>query len=126
MPPKQAPSVRARREVTEALALQGAMIVFLIGAIVWRAIPLVDAPILAMWVGAGAAMLVLNRLRVYSLVRMVGDASATENHRRLTALVDTSHEIIALVDPQGILRYVSSSIEMVTGMPASQWLGLAV
>ncbi|MEQ1698985.1 MAG: EAL domain-containing protein [Ilumatobacteraceae bacterium] len=124
LPPKQAPSARARREVTEALALQGALIVMVVGAIVWRATPLVETPILAMWAGAGAIMLVFNRLRVYSLVRMVGDASATESHRRLTALVDNSHEIIALADPDGILRYVSSSVELVTGVPAEEWLGV--
>jgi diguanylate cyclase (GGDEF)-like protein/PAS domain S-box-containing protein len=126
LPPREAPSALARREVMQALALQGAVIVAVIGAIVGRARSLVPASILVVWVIAAMVMLVLNRVRVYSLVRLVGDASATESHRRLTALVDNSHEIIALADSEGVLRYVSSSVEFATGLPASHWLGANV
>ncbi|MDP2292920.1 MAG: EAL domain-containing protein [Actinomycetota bacterium] len=122
-PPQQSPSVLVRREAVQALALQGAVIVVAITAIVVRARSLVPMPLLASWATVGLVLLVLNRLRVLALIRMVGEASATENHRRLTALVDNSSEIIALADPDGVLRYVSSSVGAITGRPAESWLG---
>ena len=123
LPPRQTPSTMARREVMQALALQGGVIVAVIGAIVGRAQSLLPRSILMVWIAAAILLLAFNRVRVFSLVRLVGEASATENHRRLTALVDNSHEIIALADPNGVFRYVSSSVEGPTGRPASQWLG---
>ena len=122
-PPQQAPSVLARREVQQALLLQGAVIIGVIGAIVVRATPSLQVSFVAVWVGAGAILLVLNRLRLFALFRMVSDASETENQRRLKALVDNSHEVIALADPDGVLRYVSSSVESMTGSPADEWIG---
>ncbi|MGB8859175.1 MAG: EAL domain-containing protein [Ilumatobacteraceae bacterium] len=123
-PPQQAPSVLARREVRQALWLQGAVIVGVIGAIVVRAAAVLKASVLVVWVVAAAILLVLNRLRVFALVRLVTDASETENQRRLTALVDNSHEVIALADPDGLLRYVSSSVETITGAAADHWIGM--
>lgn len=122
-PPQQSPSVLVRRDAAQALALQGAVILVTITAIVLRARSLVPLPLLASWAAVGMVLLVLNRLRVFALIRMVGEASATENHRRLTALVDNSNEIIALADPDGVLRYVTSSVGAITGRPAESWLG---
>jgi len=121
--PAQAPTVLARREFTQAMLLQGAVIVAVIATIGARAVRLVPGAILIIWLTAGAILLVVNRWRVFSLVKLIGEASVTENQRRLSALVDHSNEVIGFADREGVLRYVSSSIEQVSGMPASGWLG---
>jgi diguanylate cyclase (GGDEF)-like protein/PAS domain S-box-containing protein len=121
--PRQAPTVLARREVNQVLALQGAVIVAVVGVMAFQVARLLPVSTMVVWTGAGLAMLVINRLRVYSLVRLVGDASQFENEQRLTALVSHSHEIIGLADPDGTIRYVSPAVETITGVPAAQWLG---
>ncbi|HQZ35226.1 MAG TPA: EAL domain-containing protein [Ilumatobacteraceae bacterium] len=123
LPPRQAPIALAKRETAQALALQGTVIVGVIVAIVVRAAPLVPVSILVVWVVAAAILLVVNRLRVFSLVRLIGHASETENGRRLTALVNHSHEAIALTDADGVLRYLSSSVEALSEYAPGQWVG---
>ena len=124
--PRQAPTALAHREVTQALALQGTVIIGVIVAIGVRAIPLVPISMLVVWMVAAAILLVVNRLRVFSLVRLVGDAADTEHERRMTALVNHSHEVIALADPDGVLRYVSSSVETLSGYSAARWVGASL
>jgi diguanylate cyclase (GGDEF)-like protein/PAS domain S-box-containing protein len=121
--PRRAPTTLARREVNQVLALQGAVIVAVVAVMAVQVARLIPSSTLVVWVGAGFAILVINRLRVHSLVRLVGDASETESQRRLTALVDHSHEIIGLADPDGLIRYVSPAVETITGVPAEQWVG---
>ena len=61
--------------------------------------------------------------RIFGLLRMVGHASATENQRRLTAMVGNSNDVIGLADPDGTIRYLTPSVERITGVPADEWIG---
>ncbi len=122
-PPRQAPTALAKREVTQALMLQGAVIVGVVGAVGVRVARLVPVSFLVVWMVAAAILLVVNRLRVFSLVRLIGDASETENGRRLTALVNHSHDAIGLADKDGVLRYLSTSAEVLNDYAPGQWVG---
>ncbi len=124
--PRQAPTALAQREVTQALVLQGAVVIGVIVAIGVRAAPLVPASIMVVWMVAAAILLLVNRLRVFSLVRLVGDAADTENERRLTALLNHSHDAIALTDADGVLRYLSSSVEVLSSYSPGLWVGASL
>jgi diguanylate cyclase (GGDEF)-like protein/PAS domain S-box-containing protein len=121
--PRPAPTVMARRDVNQVLAIQGLLIVAMIAVIsssVLRTMPTVTV---IAWSAAGFGMLVINRVRIYGLIRDVSDASVTEQTRRLTALVENSHEVIGLADADGTIRFVSASVEDMTGHPPAWWVG---
>ncbi len=119
--PRQSPTAKARDEANQALAIQGVVILAVLGAIDLRIATVVPWPTLLVWNLAGITILTINRARKFSLVRMVGDASASENQRQLTAMIENSHEVIGLANADGTVRYASPSFGAVTGVPANEW-----
>jgi diguanylate cyclase (GGDEF)-like protein/PAS domain S-box-containing protein len=105
------------------LAIQTIVIVALIGVIGSSVIGQVPAGSVVTWIVGGLAMLAFNRLRVYGLLRSVGEATITEQQQVLAALIEKSDDVIGHADPDGTVRFVSSSAARLTGMPAESWLG---
>ncbi len=121
--PRPAPTVLARRDVNQVLATQGVLIVAMIAVISSSVLRNVPTATVVAWSAAGLGLLIINRMRIYGLIRDVSDASVTEQTRRLTALVENSHEVIGLADADGTIRFVSAAVEDMTGRPPSWWVG---
>lgn len=119
----QAPTRLAHLEIKHTLVLQAAATIVLATMIVIEVggnVPIVS---LAVWATAWVVILVMTRVRVFGLLRMVGEASASENQRRLTAMVANSTDIIGLADPDGTIRYLTPSIARIAGVPLEEWIG---
>ena len=78
---------------------------------------------LAVWATAWLVIIVVTRVRVFGLLRMVAETSATVNQRRLTAMVGSSNDVIGLADPDGTIRYMTPSVERLTRVPLDEWVG---
>jgi diguanylate cyclase (GGDEF)-like protein len=119
----QPPTRLAQSEIKHTLVLQAAVTIVLATMIMIEVggdVPIVS---LAVWAVAWLVILVMTRVRVFGLLRMVGKASATENQRRLTAMVASSTDIIGLADPDGTIRYLTPSIARIAGVPLEEWVG---
>ena len=119
----QVPTRLAHVEIKHTLVLQAAVTIVLATMIMIEVggnVPIVS---LVVWATAWLVILVMTRVRVFGLLRMVGEASATENQRRLTAMVASSNDIIGLADPDGTIRYLTPSIARIAGVPLEQWIG---
>jgi two-component system cell cycle sensor histidine kinase/response regulator CckA len=66
--------------------------------------------------GAAIAALACARLAVIALER-----ARSEQHFR--ALIETTHDIVAIVEMDGSVRYVSPSVERILGLPPSHYAG---
>ncbi len=113
----------AHTEIRHTLVLQAAVSAVLAAMIMLEVggnVPLVT---LVVWGGAWLLILVMTRARVSGLLQMVGEASATENQRRLTAMVTSSSDVIGLADPDGLIRYMTPSVVDLTGVPLAGWIG---
>jgi diguanylate cyclase (GGDEF)-like protein/PAS domain S-box-containing protein len=121
--PPRAPTAQVRTEIRQVLAIQGAVVLTLIGVIGANIIDRVPSSTVTVWVIGGLAMLLLNRLRVHGLLKSVGTATLTEHQRTLSALVDQSNEVIGRADPDGTIRFVSAAVEDLTGYPPAWWHG---
>jgi diguanylate cyclase (GGDEF)-like protein/PAS domain S-box-containing protein len=119
----RAPTRLAHLEIKHTLVLQAAVTIVLATMIMIEVGGNVPIVTLAVWAAAWLAILVMTRVRVFGLLRMVGQASATENQRRLTAMVASSSDIIGLADPDGTIRYLTPSIARIAGVPLEQWIG---
>jgi diguanylate cyclase (GGDEF)-like protein/PAS domain S-box-containing protein len=119
--PRQSLTAKARDEANQALAIQGLVILAVLGAIDLRIASLVPWPTMLAWNVSGLVILIINRARKFSLVRMVGDASASDNQRQLTAMIENSHELVGLINADGTVRYASPSFGAVTGIPSEKW-----
>jgi diguanylate cyclase (GGDEF)-like protein len=118
-----APTRLAGVEIKHTLVLQAGVTILLATMMMIEVggnVPLVS---LAVWAAAWLVILVMTRVRVFGLLRLVGVASATENQRRLTAMVASSTDIIGLADPDGTIRYLTPSIARIAGVPVEDWIG---
>jgi diguanylate cyclase (GGDEF)-like protein/PAS domain S-box-containing protein len=122
-PATEPPTEIAAQEIKHTLVLQAGVmavlgaLIFLEGAAV---VPVVTLVVCAVaWISIQA----LTRVRVFGLLRLVGEASATENQQRLGAMVETSRDIIGLADPDGRIRYLSPALGTLTGTNDATWLG---
>ena len=121
--PDTVPSRLAEAEIRHTLALQTGVMVVLAGMIVIEvgaAVPLVNLMVVGV---AWLVIVMITRWRVFGLLRLVGQASATENQRRLTAMVAASHDVIGLADPDGTVKYLSPSMALLTGRSLEEWIG---
>ena len=117
------PSRQASVEIGHTLVIQAGVMLVLAALVVVEvgdAVPLVTKLV---WAGAWLAILLVARTRLTSLLRTVGVAAATENQRRLTAMVAGSDDIIGIADPDGAIRYLSPSMARLTGVPVQWWIG---
>jgi diguanylate cyclase (GGDEF)-like protein/PAS domain S-box-containing protein len=121
--PNRAPTAAVRTEIRQVLTTQAAVVVALIGVIGSSVVGRVPADLLFTWVAGGLAMLVFNRLRIHGLLKSVGEATLTEQQKVLAALVENSDDVIGRADPDGTVRFVSSSAARLTGMPPEWWIG---
>jgi diguanylate cyclase (GGDEF)-like protein/PAS domain S-box-containing protein len=119
----QAPTRLADVEIKHTLVLQAAVTIVLTTMIMIEVSGHVPVVSLAVWGIAWLVILVMTRVRVLGLLRLVGVASATENQRRLTAMVASSSDIIGLADPDGTIRYLTPSIARIAGVPVEEWIG---
>ena len=113
----------AHLEIKHTLVLQAAVTMVLATMIIVEVGGSVPFLSLVVWASAWLLILVMTRVRVFGLLRMVGEASATQNQRRLTAMVAGSSDIIGLADPDGTIRYLTPSIARLAGVPLDQWIG---
>jgi diguanylate cyclase (GGDEF)-like protein/PAS domain S-box-containing protein len=120
---RAAPTRAAHREIRDTLVMQACVMGVLAVMVVVQIGSSVPAVTLVVWGVAWLALLMVTRMRVYGLLKMVEQASATESQRRLTAMVASSDDVIGLADPDGTISYLSPSIERLTGVPASEWIG---
>jgi diguanylate cyclase (GGDEF)-like protein/PAS domain S-box-containing protein len=117
------PTRLAHLEIKHTLVLQAGVTILLATMImieVGGGVPLVT---LGVWAMAWLVILVMTRVRVFGLLRLVGVASASENQRRLSAMVASSSDVIGLADPDGTIRYITPSIAHITGVPLEEWIG---
>ncbi len=121
--PQQRPTLKAREEANQALAIQAVVIAVVLLAIGLRIAEFVPVPTLVVWGVTGFAILVINRARRFALVRLVSDASASENQQQIAALVENSVEIVGIANADGTVRYISPAVGSITGMVAEQWIG---
>jgi diguanylate cyclase (GGDEF)-like protein/PAS domain S-box-containing protein len=119
----QAPTRMAHVEIKHTLVLQAGVTILLATMIMIEVGDDVPVVSIAVWAAAWLVILVMTRFRVFGLLRMVGEASATENQRRLTAMVASSSDIIGLADPDGTIRYLTPSIARIAGVPHDEWIG---
>ena len=113
----------AQNEIRHTLVLQAVVSAVLATMIVLQVGGNVPVGNLVVWGGAWLLILLMTRMRVFGLLRMVGEASATENQRRLTAMVASSSDVIGLADPDGTIRYMTPSIAALVGVPLDAWIG---
>ena len=113
----------AHKEIQHTLVLQAVVSAILAAMIVLQVTGSVPVVSLVVWCGAWLLIFLMTRLRMSGLLRMVGEASATENQRRLTAMVASSRDVIGLADPDGTVRYMSPSIASLVGVPLEAWVG---
>ncbi len=121
--PARAPTRLAHAEIRQTLVLQAFVTIglaVLVGAEVAGVVPVVT---LVVWAVAWLTALTLTRVRVFGLLRLVREASATENQRRLAAMLASSNDVIGLADPDGTIRYLTPSIAELTGTPTDSWIG---
>jgi diguanylate cyclase (GGDEF)-like protein/PAS domain S-box-containing protein len=109
-----------RSQPFSTLPYLGVVVIFAL--LTWLALRQWPSALAVITVGAaGAALLVVLRqvLAVRENVQLVEKQSVRETERRLSALVQRSSDIIAIVDEQGVMRYVSPSITGILGyLPA--------
>ena len=110
-------------EIKHTLVLQGGVSIVLAITIFLEVGDNVAVASLAVWATAWLVIIVVTRWRVFGLLRMVAETSATVNQRRLTAMVGSSNDVIGLADPDGTLRYITPSIERLTSVPMEEWIG---
>ena len=110
-------------EIKHTLVLQAGVTIVLATTVFLEIRDNVDGANLAVWAVAWLAIIVMTRVRVFGLLRMVAETSATENQRRLSAMVSSSNDAIGLADPDGTIRYITPSIEHLTGVPLDRWIG---
>jgi diguanylate cyclase (GGDEF)-like protein/PAS domain S-box-containing protein len=112
------PEVRTQPEVESPIAqpqspLPYAAIAVTYGLVLWAAAREWPRQIAVLTVGAAiVALFVLLRqiLAVRENVRLLDERAARETERRLSALVQRSSDVIAIVDPKGMLHYTSPSV----------------
>lgn len=113
----------ADQEIKHTLVLQAIVTVMLAATIVAEVAGVVPLASLILWGVSWTVIIVITRVRVFALLRQVGEASATENQRRLTAMVASSGDVIGLADPDGVIRYLTPSITQLTGPSVDNWIG---
>ncbi|MCU1393957.1 MAG: hypothetical protein JWM34_2385 [Ilumatobacteraceae bacterium] len=118
-----APTRLANSEIKHTLVLQAAVTILLATIIVIQVGGAVPVASLIGWGLSWLVILVITRIRIFSLLRLVGEASATENQRRLTAMVASSSDVIGIADPDGTVRYLSPAIGSITGVAVEAWIG---
>ena len=118
----QPPTRLAHLEIKHTLVLQAGVTILLATLIMIEVRGNVPLVTLAVWATAWLAILVMTRVRVFGLLRLVGVASASENQRRLSAMVASSTDVIGLADPDGTIRYLTPSIARIAGTP-EDWIG---
>ena len=122
--PSTQPATRLTHlEIKHTLVLQGGVTIVLATMIFLEIRDNVIVASLVVWATAWLAIMVLTRVRVFGLLRMVAETSASVNQRRLSAMVGSSNDAIGLADPDGTIRYITPSIERLTGVPLDQWIG---
>jgi diguanylate cyclase (GGDEF)-like protein/PAS domain S-box-containing protein len=121
--PQQRPTLKAREEASQAIAIQGIVIFLVLLAIGSRIAKFVPTPTLLVWGIAGSTIMAINRARRFALVRMVSEASASENQQQIAALVENSVEIVGIANADGTVRYVSPAVGAITGIKAERWIG---
>ncbi len=122
-PARDAPTRAVAAEIRHSLTLQSAVMVVLAGVIVVEAGAHMPLASLVVWSVAWFLVALITRLRVAGLLRLVGEASATENQLRLSAMVASSQDVIGLADPDGTVRYMSPAISGLTGDAPDAWIG---
>jgi diguanylate cyclase (GGDEF)-like protein/PAS domain S-box-containing protein len=120
---RQVPTTVASLEIKHTLVLQAAVSAMLAAMIILEVSGQVPGISLAVWGCAWLLILLMTRARIAGLLRMVGEASATENQRRLSAMVASSSDVIGLADPDGTIRYMTPSVAALVGVPLDGWLG---
>ncbi|MDP2291957.1 MAG: EAL domain-containing protein [Actinomycetota bacterium] len=113
----------ADQEIKHTLVLQAVVTVLLAAMIVAEVAGVLPLASLVLWAVSWVAIIVITRVRVFALLRQVGEAAATENQRRLTAMVASSGDVIGLADPDGLIRYLTPSITRLTGTAVDSWIG---
>ena len=120
---RPAPTRLAQVEIRHTLVLQTGVLLLLAGLIfgeVQGAVPVVT---LVVWGVAWLTILTITRVRVFGLLRLVGEAHDSENQRRLTAMVAASNDVVGVADPDGTIKYLSPSIAELTGSTMDDWIG---
>ncbi|MEQ1873093.1 MAG: EAL domain-containing protein [Ilumatobacteraceae bacterium] len=121
--PRQPATRLTHLEIKHTLVLQGAVNIILAATIFIEVGNLVAKASLVVWAVAWTAIMITTRMRVFGLLRMVAETSATVNQRRLTAMVGSSNDVIGLADPDGTIRYMTPSIERLTHVALDEWVG---
>jgi diguanylate cyclase (GGDEF)-like protein/PAS domain S-box-containing protein len=120
--PQQRPTLKAREEAHQALAIQSGVILVMLLAIASRVAKFLPTPTIVVWGVSGFAIIGINRARRFSLVRVLSDASVTENQQQIAALVENSLEIVGIANVDGTVRYVSPAVRSITGISADRWI----
>lgn len=120
--PQQRPTSKACQEANQALAIQAVVIFVMLLAIGSRVAKFVPTPTFLVWGISGFTIMAINRARRFSLVRMLSDASASENQQQIAALVENSLEIVGIANVDGTVRYVSPAVGVITGIGAEHWI----
>ena len=121
--PTVAPTVQTSTEIRHTLVIQAFVALVLVGLMVFEVAHLIAPTTLVVWAGAWAVILVLARSRILGLLRTVGEASDTENQRRLSAMISGSSDVRGLADVDGSIRFLTPSIEALTGVALPDWIG---
>jgi diguanylate cyclase (GGDEF)-like protein/PAS domain S-box-containing protein len=122
VPPHQRATSKAREEANQALAIQAVVILVMLVAVASRVAKFVPTPTFVVWGISGSVIMAINRARRFSLLRMLSDASASENQQQIAALVENSLEIVGIANADGTVRYVSPAVGTITGISAERWI----
>jgi diguanylate cyclase (GGDEF)-like protein/PAS domain S-box-containing protein len=120
--PRQRPTLKARQEANQALAIQAVVILVMLLAIGSRVAQFVPTPTFIVWTISGLVIMGINRARRFSLVRLLSDASASEHQQQIAALVENSVEIVGIANADGTVRYVSPAVGSITGIDSQHWI----
>lgn len=102
---------------------------FLFGLVLVVAIRSWPTPLSVLSIGAmcTTAFLVVRQLAaVHENARLVGERAARENEARFRALVQHSTDVIAIVDVDGVIRFLSPSVTRIFGYVPEELIGRKV
>ena len=96
-----------QREARQVCTGQAVLAVLLVTTFAIKAIGALPLVVVVVVCVAAAVLLLAFRARTHSLLNHLANAATNEGQLRLAALVGTAHEAVLLLDPNGIVRYLS-------------------
>ena len=100
-----------QREARQVCTAQALLAVLLVTTFAVKAVGVLPIAVNAVvWITA-IALLLAFRARTHSLLNHLAKAATNEGQLRLAALVGTAHEAVLLLEPNGIVRYLSPAFK---------------